>query len=65
MTSKLRVNDICEGNSPETGEFPAQTSSDTENVSIWWRHHDSRIHKICWKGMARMTDMYLKICPQI
>ena len=27
------------GNSPVTGEFPAQTASDAENVSIWWRHH--------------------------
>ena len=23
-----------------TGEFPAQTASNAENVSIWWRHHD-------------------------
>ena len=30
---------ICAGNSPETGEFPAQTASNAENVSIWWRHH--------------------------
>ena len=22
-----------------TGEFPAQRASNTENVSIWWRHH--------------------------
>ena len=22
------------------GEFPAQRTSNTENVSIWWRHHD-------------------------
>ena len=21
------------------GEFPAQMSSNAENVSIWWRHH--------------------------
>ena len=21
------------------GEFPAQMASDTENASIWWRHH--------------------------
>ena len=27
------------GNSPETGEFPAQRASNAENVSIWWRHH--------------------------
>ena len=25
-------------NSPVTGEFPAQRSSNAENVSIWWRH---------------------------
>ena len=23
-----------------TGEFPAQMASNSENVSIWWRHHD-------------------------
>ena len=27
------------GNSPGTGEFPAQMTSNTGNVSIWWRHH--------------------------
>ena len=26
------------GNSPVTGEFPAQMASNAENVSIWWRH---------------------------
>ena len=38
-TSKLRVTGLCVGNSPGTGEFPAQMASDVENVSIWWRHH--------------------------
>ena len=23
------------------GEFPTQMASNKENVSIWWRHHDS------------------------
>ena len=27
------------GNSPGTGEFPAQMASKAENVSIWWSHH--------------------------
>ena len=36
--SKLRVTGLCVGNSPESGEFPAQMASDAENVSIWWRH---------------------------
>ena len=38
-TSKLRVTGHCAGNSPGTGEFPAQMASYAENVSIWWRHH--------------------------
>ena len=38
-TSKPRVTGLCAGNSPETGEFPAQMASDVENVSISWRHH--------------------------
>ena len=39
-TSKLRVTGLCAGNSPGTGEFPAQMASYAENVSTWWRHHD-------------------------
>ena len=39
-TPKLRVTGLCEGNSPGTGEFPAQMASNAENVSIWWRHHE-------------------------
>ena len=31
---------LCAGNSPVTGEFPAQKASNAENVNIWWRHHD-------------------------
>ena len=38
-TSKLRVTGLCAGNSPGTGEFPAQMVSNTENISISWRHH--------------------------
>ena len=38
-TSKLRVTGLCAGNSPGTGEFPAQIASYAEYVSIWWRHH--------------------------
>ena len=40
-TSMLRVTGLCAGNSPGTGEFPAQMASYAENVSIWWRHHAS------------------------
>ena len=31
------------GNSPGTGEFPAQMASNAENVSIWWRHHGEQL----------------------
>ena len=41
-TWKLRVTGLCVGNSPGTGEFPAQMASNAENVSIWWRHHVMR-----------------------
>ena len=37
---KLCVTGLCVGNSPVTGEFPAQMASNADNVSIWWRHHD-------------------------
>ena len=30
---------LCPGNSPVTGEFHAQMTSNAENVSILWRHH--------------------------
>ena len=43
---KLSVTGLCEGNSPVTGEFPAQRSSNSENVSIWWRHHVLWIHSL-------------------
>ena len=39
QTSKLRVTGLWVGNSPGTGEFPAQRASNAENAFIWWRHH--------------------------
>ena len=41
-TSKLRVTGLCAGNSPGTGEFPAQMASNAEKVTIWWRHHATK-----------------------
>ena len=45
-TSKLRVTGLCAGNSPGTGELPAQMASNAENVSIWWRHHGKKFFSI-------------------
>ena len=65
-TSKLCITGLRVGNSPVTGESPAQKASNAENVSIWWRHHDEvyqhvscnlpslateAIHYIWYKGL--------------
>ena len=42
--SNPRVPGLCAGNSPVTGEFPAQMASNAKNVSIWWRHHEIQVH---------------------
>ena len=52
-TSKLRVTGLCVGNSPGTGEFPAQMASNAENVSNWWRHHGTEL--------SRSNEMCLQI----
>ena len=38
---------FCAGNSPVSGEFPAQRASNPENVSIWWRHHAGLPPHLC------------------
>ena len=45
-TSKLRVTGLCEGNSPVTGEFPAQKTSNAEYVPIWLRHHVCQMSRL-------------------
>ena len=49
-TSKLRVTGLCAGNSPVTGEFPAQMASNAEIVSIWWRHREAGYRQTKWTG---------------
>ena len=71
-TSKLPVTDLCAGNSPVTGEFPAQMASKAEYVSIWW--HDTLIacnqkeccsqtqrtqHNVTTKSLRFTSTMYL------
>ena len=55
---KPRVTGLCAGNSPVTGEFPAQRASNAENVSIWWRHHDTEPLGICWDPYPRPRYMW-------
>ena len=60
-TSKLRVTGLCAGNSPGTGEFPAQMASNAENVSIWWRHHGAILNNVWvhWNTKAvKLTTLW-------
>ena len=62
-TSKLRVTGLCEGNSPVTGEFRAQKTSNAENVSIWWRHHVKRnavLLQVQWTPAVGKSIPYFK-----
>ena len=63
-TSKLRVTGLCAGNSPVTGEFPAQMTSNAENVSIWWRHHECFLPVRChYMTQSRLSDYRTLISP--
>ena len=57
-TSKLHVTGLCAGNSPETGEFPTQRSSNAETVSIWWRHHEFFATHGPWLMLWKVTYFY-------
>ena len=46
-TPKLCVTGLCEGTSPVVGEFPSRRPSNEENISIWWRHYDCKVAKLC------------------
>ena len=65
-TSKLRVAGLCVGNSPGTGEFPAQMARNAENVSILWRHHAElqwfRVSGHWSKMVTRLMRTYTSPC---
>ena len=52
-TSKLRVTGLCAGNSPGTGEFPAQMVSNVGSVSIWWRHYENSVTLMLLEGSTQ------------
>ena len=60
-TSKLRVTGLCVGNSPGTGEFPAQIASYAENVSFWWREHVTMHFRCPNKVMFSMAQMSQRV----
>ena len=59
----LRITGFCEGNSPGTGEFPAQKASNPENVSIWWRHRVI-YHFMCRFGFQCSSWVERPSCPR-
>ena len=65
--SKLCATGLCEGNSPVTGEFPAQRASNAENVSIRWRHHGRQLMKTSSSSLRLywVTTRFLIICTYI
>ena len=57
-TSKRGVTGLCAGNSPVTGEFPAQMASNAENVSIWWRLHDNYAKQVYFRSKIMPFDNF-------
>ena len=64
-TLKLRVTGLCAGNSPGTGEFPAQKASNAENVSIWWRHHAKISSLVLHCRSGRFPLRYGQFSPKL
>ena len=62
-TSKLGVPGRCEGNSPVTDKFPAQSASNAENVSIWWRHHGILLYHRLSENCAAHTGHLSVVSP--
>ena len=56
---KAPVTGLCEGYSPVTGEFSAQMASNAENISIWWRHHDSDLTDKQECRQAEQFELYI------
>ena len=59
---------LCVGNSPVTGEFPAQRTSNAEQASIWWRHHGTMKVWTKWQVCFVITTQYTSLsahfhCP--
>ena len=55
-SSKLRLTGLYAGNSPGTGEFPAQMAILAENISIWRRHRDMQsvsVSILLWNAFWR------------
>ena len=63
-TSKLRVTGLCAGNSPVTGEFPAQMTSNAEKAFIWWRLHMINAHAPNCPDALQTTLTFMDFSPR-
>ena len=54
---------FCAGNSPVTGEFPAQKTSNAENVSIGWRHQVCCGFHSAWANICH--EKTPRVLPQL
>ena len=43
-------------------EFPAQMTSNAENVFIWWRHHDIQIWNLSHISLGVSQRAYISLC---
>ena len=59
--SKLRATGLPLGNPPVTGRFPTQRASNTENVSILWRHHE---HRSCYTNHQPQSNKKISKWPR-
>ena len=63
-TSKLCATGLCLVNSPGTGEFPAQMTSNAKNVSISWRHHGLPVFlRIEWRRKNKPPSIPAAYAP--
>ena len=60
IASKLRVTGLCVGDSPVCGEFPEQSASNAEHVSIWLRHHGLINANMSARCIRRKSDLIKK-----
>ena len=61
-TSKPRVTGLCEGNPLVTDGFLSQRVSNTENVPIWWCHHDICFHHEFYTNEMIYLYFFFKNC---
>ena len=63
-TTKLHIAGLCGGNPSVTGWFPSQRVCNAENVSIWWRHHESsaRMVYMCLTWVQNLTKVLTFSC---